>query len=193
FEHNYRIILPDGSIKFLRSAGQSFVSQSGDLEFIGTVMDITELKRAEEMRAALAREREILAQQRATQLARANEALRGCLDTLASVPELDEFLGHVMAAITSQLGAVSSTLRLCNVEKNILSLEFVFQDGRVMSPPEAQYPEAWRSWPLDEKRLNCFDQPVTVRLVDPQVAIPEDKRAHLLALGVKTVLVIPLI
>src|SRR5208282_4810771 len=82
----------------------------------------------------------------------------------------------------------------CNVEKNILSLEFVFQDGRVMSPAEAQYPEAWRSWPLDEKRVNCFDQPVTVqRLVDSQVAIPEDKRAHLLALGVKTVLVIPLI
>ncbi len=122
------------------------------------------------------------------------EALRGCLDTLASVPELDEFLGQVMAAITGQLGAVSSTLRLSNIEKNILSLEFVFQDGRVMSPAEAQYPEAWRSWPLDEKRVNCFDQPVTVqRLVDPQVAIPEDKRAHLLALGVKTVLVIPLI
>ena len=168
FEHNYRIILPDGSIKFLRSAGQSFVSQSGDLEFIGTVMDITELKRAEEMRAALAREREILAQERATQLARANEALRGCLDTLASVPELDQFLGQVMAALTSQLGAVFSTLRLCNVEENILSLEFVFQDGRVMSPAEAQYPEAWRSWPLDERRLNCFDQPVTVQcLVDP--------------------------
>src|SRR5271157_2457378 len=162
--------------------------------FIGTVIDITDLKRAEEMRAALAREREMFAQQRATQLARANEALRESLDVLASVPELDEFLGQVMAAITSQLGAVSSTLRLCNVEKNLLSLEFVFQDGRVMSPAEAQYPEAWRSWPLAERRLNCFDQPVTVqRLVDSQVAIPEDKRAHLLALGVKTVLVIPLI
>src|SRR5208283_4764675 len=194
FEYDYRIVLPDGSIKFLRSVGRALVNPSGELEFIGTVIDITDLKRLEEMRAATAREREMLAQQRATQFARANEALRGCLDTLASVPELDEFLGHVMAAITSQLGAVSSTLRLCNVEKNILSLEFVFQDGRVMSPAEAQYPEAWRSWPLDEKRLNCFDQPVTVqRLVDPQVAIPEDKRAHLLALGVKTVLVIPLI
>src|SRR5271165_4551834 len=194
FEHNYRIILEDGSIKFLRSVGQALVNPSGELEFIGTVMDITELKRAEEIQTAMAREREMLAHQRATQLTRANEALRGCLDTLASVPELDEFLGQVMAAITSQLGAVSSTLRLCNVEKNILSLEFVFQDGRVMSPAEAQYPEAWRSWPLDEKRLNCFDQPVTVqRLVDPQVSIPEDKRAHLLALGVKTVLVIPLI
>jgi signal transduction histidine kinase len=175
--------------------GQALVNTSGQLEFIGTVMDITDLKRAEEMRAAMARERELFAQQRATQFARANEALRGCLDTLASVPELDEFLGQVMAAITGQLGAVSSTLRLCNVEKNILSLEFVFQDGRVMSPAEARYPEAWHSWPLDDRR-NFFDQPVTVqRVADPPAlgTIPEDKRAYLLALGVKTVLVIPLI
>ena len=193
YEYDYRIVLPDRSIKFLRTVGQALADPSGELEFIGTVMDITDLKRAEEMRAAMARERELFAQQRATQFARANEALRGCLDTLASVPELDEFLGQVTAAITGQLGAVSSTLRLCNVEKNILSLEFVFQDGRVMSPAEARYPEAWHSWPLDDRR-NCFDQPVTVQRVgDPQATIPEDKRAYLLALGVKTVLVIPLI
>src|SRR6266436_1671999 len=62
-----------------------------------------------------------------------------------------------------------------------------------MSPAEARYPEAWHSWPLDDRR-NCFDQPVTVQRVgDPQETIPEDKRAYLLALGVKTVLVIPLI
>src|SRR5258705_3184420 len=189
YEYDYRIVLPDRSIKFLRSVGQALANPSGELEFIGTVMDITDLKRAEEMRAAMSRERELFAQQRATQFARANEALRGCLDTLASVPELDEFLGQVTAAITGQLGAVSSTLRLCNVEKNILSLEFVFQDGRVMSPVEARYPEAWHSWPLDDRR-NCFDQPVTVQRVGD---IPEDKRAYLLALGVKTVLVIPLI
>jgi predicted ATPase/signal transduction histidine kinase len=197
FEYDYRIVLPDRSTKFLRSVGQALVNPSGQLEFIGTVIDITDLKRAEEMRAAMARERELFAQQRATQFARANEALRGCLDTLASVPELDEFLGQVMAAITGQLGAVSSTLRLCNLEKKILSLEFVFQDGRVMSPAEARYPEAWHSWPLDDGRVNnFFDQPVTVQRVGDRPAlttIPEDKRAYLLALGVKTVLVIPLL
>ncbi|HXM26582.1 MAG TPA: GAF domain-containing protein, partial [Chthoniobacterales bacterium] len=160
----------------------------------GISTDITELKRAEELQATMARERELLAQQRATELAKANEALRECLDALASVPELDDFLGQVMAAITNRLGAVSSTLRLCNFEKNILSLELVFQDGRVMSPAEAGYPEAWQSWPLDNKHFSCFDQPATVQhIVDPQPAIPEDKRAHLLALGVKRVLVIPLI
>jgi hypothetical protein len=191
FENQYRIVLPDGSIKFLRSVGQAIVSPAGELEFVGTVMDVTDLKGAEEMQVAIAREREMFAQQRATQFARANEALRGCLDTLASVPELDEFLGRVTAAITGQLGAVSSTLRLCNVEKNILSLEFVFQDGRVMSPAEARYPKASQSWPLDDRRFDCcFDQPVTVQRVgDPQTTIPEGKRAYLLALGVKTVLV----
>jgi PAS domain S-box-containing protein len=48
FEHEYRIVLPDGSIKFLRTLGQPRVSSSGELEYIGTVMDITERQRAEE-------------------------------------------------------------------------------------------------------------------------------------------------
>src|SRR6201997_1588452 len=61
----------------------------------GVATDITESKRAQEMQAALARERETFALQRAAELGRANEALRGCLDALASVPELDAFLGQV--------------------------------------------------------------------------------------------------
>src|SRR6202011_6107474 len=145
FECDYRIVLPDRSTKFLRSVGQALVNPSGELEFIGTVMDITDLKRAEEMRAAMARERELFAQQRATELAKANEVLRGCLDALASVPELDDFLGQVMAAITRHLGAVASTLRVRNFEQNTLPLELVFQDGRVMTPDEAKYPERWQS------------------------------------------------
>ncbi|MEA2780363.1 MAG: hypothetical protein QOK29_1907, partial [Rhodospirillaceae bacterium] len=48
FDCDFRIIRPDGSVKFLHSVAQSFVDQSGNLEFIGTVMDITERKRAEE-------------------------------------------------------------------------------------------------------------------------------------------------
>src|ERR1700722_8753821 len=58
-----------------------------------------EAKRAEEPQAAMARERETFAQQRVAQLAKANAALRGLSDELASVPQLDEFIGQVMAAI----------------------------------------------------------------------------------------------
>ena len=159
FEYDYRIVLPDRSTKFLRSVGQALVNPSGELEFIGTVMDITDLKRAEEMRAAMARERELFAQQRATELAKANEALRGCLDALASVPELDDFLGQVMAAITRQLGAVSSLLRVRNFEQNTLPVELVFQDGRVMTPDEAKFPETWRSLSLVKRTFRHFSGP----------------------------------
>ena len=30
FEHDYRIILPDGTTRFLRSAGRSFTNQDGE-------------------------------------------------------------------------------------------------------------------------------------------------------------------
>jgi predicted ATPase/signal transduction histidine kinase len=48
FDFDYRIVLSNGLIKFLRSVGRPVVSSSGELEFIGTVMDITDHKRAEE-------------------------------------------------------------------------------------------------------------------------------------------------
>jgi PAS domain S-box-containing protein len=160
----------------------------------GIATDITESKRAEAMQAAIARERELFAQQRATELAKANEALRGCFDALASVPELDEFLGQVMAVITRHLGAVASTLRVLNLKQNTLPLELVFQDGRVMSPDEAKYPETWRSLSLVEQRAATFlDQPTTVaRLLDPHSPIPEGLRSYLLGLSIKTLLIIPL-
>jgi signal transduction histidine kinase len=135
-----------------------------------------------------------VALQRAAELARANDALRGCLDALASVPDLDDFLGQVMAAITRQLGALSSTLRVRNFEQNTMALEIVFQDGRVMSPAEANYPEGWRNVSIDEHGAADFLNPQTVarRVVDPQTPIPESQRAYLLGLGVKTVLMLPL-
>jgi PAS domain S-box-containing protein len=48
FQHEYRVALPDGSIKYLQTVGQPDKLESGDLEFVGTVMDITERRRSEE-------------------------------------------------------------------------------------------------------------------------------------------------
>lgn len=160
----------------------------------GIATDLTESKRAQQMQAAMAREKETLALQRVAELARANDALRGCLDALAAVPELDDFLGQVMAAMTRQLGARSSTLRVRNVEQNTMALEIIFQDGRVMSPAEAHYPENWRNVPIDGPRAADYLNPQTVarRVLDPQTPLPESQRAYLLGLGVKTVLMLPL-
>ena len=48
YEADYRIALPDGAIKHLHAIGHPILNESGELvEFIGTVMDITERKKAE--------------------------------------------------------------------------------------------------------------------------------------------------
>jgi C4-dicarboxylate-specific signal transduction histidine kinase len=47
FQHEYRIVLPDGSVKHVQSVGQ-LDTEARDLEFVGTVIDVTERRRAEE-------------------------------------------------------------------------------------------------------------------------------------------------
>jgi signal transduction histidine kinase len=148
---------------------------------------------AEEMRTVLAREREISARQRTIELAKANQVLQGSLDALASVPELDELLGHTITAITRQLSAVSSVLRLRDFDRNCLVIDLVFEDGRVITPVEAKYPQGLQSIPLDEQQLNLLSQPAAVvQLHDNISAISDERRACLLGLGVKTLLVVPL-
>ncbi len=54
FEFDYRIVHPSGGIREIHTLGHPVFSPSGDLvEFVGTVMDITERKRAEEERERL--------------------------------------------------------------------------------------------------------------------------------------------
>jgi len=49
WESDYRIVLPDASVKYVHAIGKATFDKSGDiLEFVGTVLDITERKRAEE-------------------------------------------------------------------------------------------------------------------------------------------------
>ena len=49
FSLEFRILLPDGSIKYLHGVGRPILRASGDLDdYIGTTMDITERKRSEE-------------------------------------------------------------------------------------------------------------------------------------------------
>ncbi len=48
YQADYRIVLPDGTIKHLHVIGHPVLNQSGDLkEFVGTSMDVTEAKQAE--------------------------------------------------------------------------------------------------------------------------------------------------
>jgi signal transduction histidine kinase len=131
----------------------------------------------------------------ATRLARANEALRGCLDMLASVSELDGFLGQVMMAITRQLGAASCMLKVFSARQKCPLFDLLFQDGRVMSPADASYPEVYRSLPLEELGVQSWETCTAVlHLEDPQTMLKQEGlRNYLLGQSVKTLLTIPLI
>jgi PAS domain S-box-containing protein len=48
FELDYRIIRPDGSLRYHRGLGHPVINESGDLEFVGSVVDVTERVQAEE-------------------------------------------------------------------------------------------------------------------------------------------------
>jgi PAS domain S-box-containing protein len=57
FEHAYRLLLPDGRVKHVHALAHALHDASGNHEFVGAVMDVTERKRAEE--AVLRSEKEL--------------------------------------------------------------------------------------------------------------------------------------
>ena len=57
FEHAYRLLLPDGRVKHVHALAHALEDASGNCEFVGAVMDVTERKRAEE--AVLRSEKEL--------------------------------------------------------------------------------------------------------------------------------------
>src|SRR5882762_5127252 len=65
FEMDYRLLMPDGAAKYIHVVGHPIVNASGDvIEIVGTAMDITERKRAED--ALRASEASLLEAQRLT-------------------------------------------------------------------------------------------------------------------------------
>jgi PAS domain S-box-containing protein len=95
FEVDFRIVLPDGSTRYIRSVGHPVFSASGELvEFVGTGIDITERRQAE-------KERERLRQVQAD-LAHINRA--------TTMGELTASLAH---EINQPIAAAATDARTC--------------------------------------------------------------------------------
>src|SRR2546426_3319113 len=48
FEHEYRLLMPDGSVKYVHVVAHALSDELGGIEFVGAVMDVTVAKQAEE-------------------------------------------------------------------------------------------------------------------------------------------------
>ena len=101
----------------------------------GVVNNITSLKQAqlarEEAEKAVLAEREKAAQERVAELAKTNEAISQTLNTLASKPQLSEFLGQLLLAIAQQIGSSKIHLFLYDETTHTLNLHTNVDDGQV--------------------------------------------------------------
>jgi C4-dicarboxylate-specific signal transduction histidine kinase len=91
FKGEYRILLHDGSIKYVQTTGHPDIDETGEVEFVGTVLDTTERRHAEE---ALMRTQ--------AELARASR--------LAAMGEL---AGSIIHEINQPLAAVLGSAEVC--------------------------------------------------------------------------------
>jgi PAS domain S-box-containing protein len=72
YEHVHRIVLPDGTIKYIHAVGHPALDEHGQLiEYVGTAMDVTERKRAEDELGRHREHLEDLVEQRTAQLTEA--------------------------------------------------------------------------------------------------------------------------
>jgi PAS domain S-box-containing protein len=92
FELEYRLLMCDGSIKHLHVVARALANESGDVEFVGAMRDVTPRKQAEE--AHLAQEREREAMQRQLQQAVKMEALGRLAGGIAH--DFNNLLGSIL-------------------------------------------------------------------------------------------------
>jgi PAS domain S-box-containing protein len=95
YERHYRILLPDGSVKYIHSIGHPVADDSGRVvEVVGTAMDVTERKLSDALLAAEKRTMEMIAR---------NDPLGSVLDGLC-------------AAIDEQSAGLISTIMLMDAD-----------------------------------------------------------------------------
>ncbi len=61
FDFEHRLLMPNGSIKYVRVVGHPAVAESGDVKFVGAITDVTDRKRAEALREGESRILEMIA------------------------------------------------------------------------------------------------------------------------------------
>ncbi|PYJ22636.1 MAG: hypothetical protein DME99_04890, partial [Verrucomicrobia bacterium] len=124
FETDYAIVHPSGATRNIHAVGHPVCDETGQLvEFVGTVIDVTENKRSEEALRA------------SEQVARGQvEALTYSLDVLATAPAPDKFIGQMLSTIGRLLNAQSVTLWLFDQSTDSLVLRSMADDGKLAAP-----------------------------------------------------------
>jgi PAS domain S-box-containing protein len=184
YTHKFRAVMPDGSIKHIQIVAHSSRDESGNIEYVGSVMDVTEQKQAAE--ALRASERFARGQA---------EALSRALDAIARETSPDRIVEHVLRTMIKQLDAHSSSAWLRDEASGLMNLEFVLEDGEFKTKSDATLtaigvsPSYEGAWQCPE--MYCDGMPHILEDIREGPDFPW--RANLLAKGVLSILSVPML
>jgi formate hydrogenlyase transcriptional activator len=104
FAVSHRLLMPSGAVKYLQVAGHAVRNECGDLEFVGSVMDVTEAKRAQQALEQAFQEIKALKDQ----LQRENIALR---EEIGETSMFEEIVGAspLLKAVLARIAKVAPT------------------------------------------------------------------------------------
>ena len=186
FETDYRIVHPNGDVKEIHAVGHPISDEAGHfVEFVGTVIDITESKRAEEALRA------------SEQVARGQvEALAQSLDVLATAPEPEKFIGQMLNTIGRLLNAQSVTLWLFDESADSLVLRSISDGGKLVAPdsehPFIKDPLFWKQNAVIQELLFTAG-PVVCEDLETDPRIKPEWRDYLKRKGAKRFLGVPIL
>ena len=186
FETDYRIVHPNGEVKDIHAVGHPVSGEAGHfVEFVGTVIDITESKRAEKALRA------------SEQVARGQvEALAQSLDVLATAPDPEKFIGQMLNTIGRLLNAQSVTLWLFDESADSLVLRSMADSGKLVAPdsehPFIKDPLFWKQNAVIQELLFTAG-PVVCEDLETDPRIKPEWRDYLKKKGGKRFLGVPIL
>jgi PAS domain S-box-containing protein len=186
FETEYRVVHPSGAIRHIHAVGHPVCDETGRfVEFVGTVIDVTESKRAEEALRA------------SEQVARGQvEALAQSLDVLTTAPDPERFIGQMLNTIGRLVNAQSVALWLFDAAADSFVWRLTSEGGKLVSfDPEHPFvkdPLLWKQNPAIQELL-FTGGPVVCEDVETDPRVMGDWRDHLKKKGTKRFLGVPLL
>ncbi|HYZ85017.1 MAG TPA: GAF domain-containing protein, partial [Bryobacteraceae bacterium] len=122
------------------------------LELADWEMELAQLL-AVQLGAALNLQQSTATKQRADELALANRALSRTVYRLASKPDLDAVLGHVLLESSTHLGADAAQLTIYDAERDVLVTAAAAQDGALLDKHELPHEQPRQSCPFFDRLI----------------------------------------